>query len=267
MMTRARALTTSALLFSCAVAWTAAQAPQAAAKACSLTWIGQESAIEEFLKTAPVKGLEVVPIGVTKPRRAEFGPGALVARAAWKALTPSYKSGFHESYKAEVAGYALDRLLEMRMVPPAVERRLDRELGAMILWVENTKMFDIKSPPKAPEPKWSQQVSRMKMFDQLIGNIDRNAGNILYDEDWHVFLIDHSRAFIEKKDLKGMAVPTQYDRALWERMAALDMDKLKGALGEWLTPKELEALLARRDRMRAEVDKVVAQRGEARVFF
>ena len=46
----------------------------------------------------------------------------------------------------------------------------------------------------------------MKMFDLLIANIDRNQGNLIYDSDWHLFLIDHSRAFIDKKDLKKRAL-------------------------------------------------------------
>ena len=240
---------------------------QAAATTCSLNWVGSEAAIEQFLRTADIQKIEDVPIGVTKPRRAVFAPGGPVARAAWKALPPSYRTGFHESYKAEIAGYLLDRLLEMHMVPPVVERKIDRSDGAMVYWIENIKAWDIKKPPVGPDPKWSMQVSRMKMFDQLIANIDRNAGNMLYDEDWHLFLIDHSRAFIEKKDLKGLAAPNRIDKALWDRMDALTKENLQASLGAWLTPKEIDALLARRDRMREAINKSVATNGAANVFF
>jgi hypothetical protein len=234
---------------------------------CSLTWIGSETAIEEFLKSADIQRLEDVPIGVTKPRRAVFVAGGPVARAAWKALAPSYRTGFHESYKAEIAGYLLDRMLELHMVPPVVERKIDRSNGAMVYWIENIKPWDVKKPPVGPEPKWSQQVSRMKLFDQLIANIDRNAGNMLYDEDWHLFLIDHSRAFIERKDLKGMAAPNRIDKALWTRIEALTKESLQASLGMWLTPKEIDALLVRRDRMREAINKSVAANGAANVFF
>ena len=246
-----------------------ARAEQAAGAAtgCSLSWVGNEPAIEEFLRSADVQRLEDVPIGVTKPRRAVFSPGGPVARAAWKALPPSYRTGFHESYKAEIAAYLLDRMLELQMVPPVVERRIERSAGALIYWVENTKPWDIKKPPVGPEPKWSHQVSRMKMFDQLIANIDRNAGNMLYDDDWHLFLIDHSRAFIERKDLKGTAAPTRVDRALWTKMDALTPEQLRTGLGEWLIPKEVDALIARRDRMREAIAKAIATHGEANVFF
>ena len=241
---------------------------QAAATAtCSLTWVGSEAAIEQFLKTAEIQRLEDVPIGVTKPRRAVFAAGGPVARAAWKALPPSYRTGYHESYKAEIAGYLLDRMLDLHMVPPVVERKVDRSDGAMVYWIENIKAWDAKKPPAGPEPMWSRQISRMKLFDQLIANIDRNAGNMLYDEDWHLFLIDHSRAFLERKDLKGTAAPTRIDKALWSKMDALTREGLLASLGTWLTPKEIDALLARRDRMREAINKSVAASGAANVFF
>jgi hypothetical protein len=236
------------------------------AAACSLSWVGHEQAIEDFLRTADVQKMEDVPIGVTKPRRAVFAPGGPVARAAWKALAPSYRSGYRESYKAEIAGYQLDRMLDMHMVPPAVERKIGNA-GAMVYWIENIKPWDKEKPPVGPEPQWSQQVSRMKMFDQLIANIDRNAGNILYDSDWHIFLIDHSRAFIEKKDLKGLQAPNRIDKALWTKIDALTKESLQAGLGDWLSPKEIDALLARRDRMREAINKSVATSGAANVFF
>jgi hypothetical protein len=241
---------------------------QAAASAtCSLDWLGNEATIEQFLRTADILRLEDVPIGVTKPRRAVFSPGGPVTRAAWKALPTSYRSGFRESYKAEIAGYLLDRMLDLNMVPPVVERKIDRSDGAMVYWIENIKPWDNKKPPVGPEPQWSHQISRMKMFDQLVANIDRNAGNILYDDDWHLFLIDHSRAFIEKKDLKGLAAANRIDKALWTKMDALTKENLQASLGAWLTVKEIDALLARRDRMREDINKSVAAKGAANVFF
>jgi hypothetical protein len=204
---------------------------------------------------------------VTKPQRAVFEPGSLVRRAAWKPLAPSYRAGYRESYKSELAAYALDRFLEMHMVPPVVERRMDRSTGALVYWIENTHPWDVKKPPTGPGIEWARRVSRMRMFDQLIANIDRNAGNLLYDDDWHLFLIDHSRAFIERKELTGTAAPTRIERAFWNRLEALDVERLQSLLGEWLTASEINAMLARRDKMRIAIGKMVAERGETNVFF
>jgi hypothetical protein len=242
------------------------QAAGAATPACSITWVGQEAAIEEFMRTAPIARLEDVPIGVTKPRRAVFAPGGPAARAAWKALPPRMQNGYRESYKAEIAAYHLDRLLDLGMVPPVVERTIEGRVGALLLWIENAKGWDADKPPRGPEPAWSRKISRMKLFDQLIANIDRNQGNLIYDADWHLFLIDHSRAFTDRRSLDGVAAPTLVDKPLWDRIDALTAGQLQGAIGAWLSPREIEAMLIRRDRMRTAIERMVKQRGEAAVF-
>jgi hypothetical protein len=107
----------------------------------------------------------------------------------------------------------------------------------------------------------------MKMLDLLIANIDRNQGNLLYDADWHLFLIDHSRAFIGKKDLKNIAPLGRVDRVLWNKMEALTFEGLKAAIGDLVGDGELKALIIRRDLMAAEIKKLVDKRGEAFIFF
>lgn len=233
---------------------------------CSLIWAGNEDAIEKFLAQGKVLKMEAVPVGVTKPQRGTLEPGGPAARFAWKALTPGYSKGYMESYKAEIAAYRLNRMLDLHMVPPIVERNISGKNGAAVLWVENTRGWSVERPPQGPEPEWSLQLSRMKMFDLLIANIDRNQGNLIYDEDWHLFLIDHSRAFTDRKDLKGMAPLGRVDRTLWTRMTALTLEDLDQGLGDWVGAREKKALLHRRDKMAEQIRQMVAKRGES-VFY
>jgi hypothetical protein len=231
---------------------------------CSLTWPGFEQKMEEALVSGKVVKMEDVPIGVTKPQRATLENGS---RFAWKPLRPGYNKGYMESYKSEIAAYKLDRMLDLHMVPPIVERNMDGKTGAAVYWVENTRGWSVAEPPKGPEPLWSLQLTRMKMFDLLIANIDRNQGNLIYDADWHLFLIDHSRAFIAKKDLKGLAPLGRVDRKLWEKMQALTMGDLDRGLEKWVGTSEKKALLARRDLMAKNISELVKKRGEASVFY
>jgi len=245
-------------------AQTIAAAPKPVA--CSLVWRGQEDVIEKFLVEGKVIKLEAVPIGVTKPQCATLEPGGPAARFAWKQLAPGYSKGYMESYKAEIAAYKFDRMLDLHMVPPIVERSIAGKNGAAVLWIEDTKGWSVARPPQGPEPKWSIQLTRMKMFDQLIANIDRNQGNLIYDDDWHLFLIDHSRAFTDRKDLKGVAPLGRVDRQLWARMAALTLEELDKGLGDWVGSKEKKAILLRRDKMAAQIKQMVAKRGDS-VFY
>jgi hypothetical protein len=234
---------------------------------CSIRWTGHEAEIEQYMATAKVTKMEAVPIGVTKPQRAYLEPGGPAERFAFKALRPGYSKGFMESYKSEIAAYKLDRMLEMHMVPPIVERKVDGVTGAAILWVDNVTGWSVAKPPQGPEPMWSRQLTRMKMFDLLIANIDRNQGNLIYDADWHLILIDHSRAFIDKKDLKGIAALGRVDRQLWEKMQALTMEDLDRGLEKWVGEKEKKALLLRRDLMAKAIQQLVARSGEKFVFY
>jgi hypothetical protein len=232
---------------------------------CSLIWVDHENDIEQLLTDGKIDKMESVPIGVTKPQRATIQGSPM--RFAWKPLPPGYSKGFMESYKAEIAAYKLDRMLDLHMVPPIVERNLEGKNGAAVLWVENTRGWSVQKPPQGPEPAWSRQLTRMKMFDLLIANIDRNQGNLLYDSDWHLFLIDHSRAFIDKKDLKNLAPLGRVDKALWTKMQALTMEDLDKGLENWVGEKEKKAMLLRRDLMAKAIDELVKKRGENSVFY
>ena len=238
--------------------------PAAEPGKCSLIWPGFEDRIERDLVEGKITKMEDVPIGVTKPQRATMDDGW---RFAWKPLKPGYNKGFYESYKSEIAAYKLDRMLGMHMVPPIAERTIDGKQGAAVFWIENTRGWEVKAPPQGPEPNWSVQLSRMKMFDQLIANIDRNQGNLMYDADWHLFLIDHSRAFTEKKDLKGIAPLGRVDRVLWTKMQALTLADLDTGLGDLVGDKQKKALLERRDQMAKDIADLIKKRGEKFVFY
>jgi hypothetical protein len=243
----------------------AAAGTEAAVRAPLRSWIGQEAAIEEYMRTAEIDRIEEVPVGVTRPKRVYFKPGGPVESVAWKQIPPGIHRGFWDSYKADIAAYELDKLLGMGMVPPAVERRVNRELGAAILWLSPTRVWkDVEKDPKPSTLAWDRQVIRMKMFDNLICNNDRNMGNLLVDADWNLYLIDHSRAFITSKELPVKM--NRIDRVLWDRILALDEPALQKALGKWIGKREIRAILERRDRMKKEIAAMVASRGESAVL-
>ena len=100
---------------------------------------------------------------------------------------------------------------------------------------------------------WSRQLTRAKMFDDLIGNTDQNLGNWLVDPAWNLILIDHTRAFTSTKDLYHQL--TQIDPELWERMKA---STKRSSRPRWATGSTTSrfAILARRDKMQTVIDKL-----------
>jgi hypothetical protein len=242
-----------------AAALAAAQAPEATG---AKSWIGRAAEFEEFIRTAPIAKTQPLAIGVTKSQRAFFAPGGLVESVAWKILKPGMRNGFFESYKSEIAAYELDKILGLDMVPPKVERTFDGDVGVAIMWVSGIKSFkDSNGAPRVPpasQGTWNLQLTRAKMFHNLIGDIDPNLGNWLYDPAWNLILIDHSRALTTRKDLvhKMQSV----DQPLWERMMALTDESLTAGVGKWLGKGEINALLERRNKMKAEFDKLARTR-------
>ncbi len=210
-----------------------------------------------------------MPLGVTRSIRCYFAPGGLVESMAFKSIPPGLQTGFWESYKSEMAAYELDKLLGLQMVPPTVEKRVRNNLGAAVMWVSPVRSFKqtggVPTPPAEHADSWSRQLSRAKMFDNLINNKDPNLGNWLVDPAWNLILIDHTRAFVTGKNLVHRM--SRVDRGLWERMLGLELPSLKTALGRYIDGGQIKDIVARRDRMKAEIEEMVAEKGEANVFY
>jgi hypothetical protein len=243
-----------------------APAPPASAR----IWVGRAAEIEQFLRTTPIVKMEDLSVGVTHPRKATLPPGGPVTYLAWKAIPPGRYSGFWESYLSEIAAYELDKLLELNMVPPTVEREYKGDRGAAVMWASPTKSFKdlgAKGAPEAPPiyaAAWARQLVDAKMFDNLINNLDPNAGNWLVDPSWNLILIDHTRAFTG--GTKMIHEMTRIDPDLWARMRALDEPTLHAALGKWLIRGGEKTLIERRNKMQEIIDALVKARGADSVY-
>jgi hypothetical protein len=150
------------------------------------------------------------------------------------------------------------------MVPVTVERRVKGDLVSVQLWLDNTTLLK-KAQGRAPDvDKWNRQVYRQRVFDDLVGNIDRNEGNLLIDADWNLILIDHSRAFTATA---SMPFPlTRIDRPFFDALKALDRNALSKEIGPLLEAGALPALLKRRDLIVKTFEKLAAEQGEAKVI-
>jgi hypothetical protein len=243
------------------VATAATASPHAGEALSAKTWVGHGAEIERHLQSAEIVRMEAIGTGVTKPQRAHLAPATPFESLVWKPLAPGMRGGYQESYKSEIAAYELDKLLMLNMVPPAVERRISGDAGAAIMWLDGTKSVKETGGKVPTGPQFGRPLRVMQMFDNLIGNADRNAGNILIDGASNVILIDHSRAFIA-----GDKLPWKFERVdsdLWAKFKTLTSQQLKTTLGQWLDDEAIRGMIDRRDRMVREVDKLTAKKGAA----
>ena len=126
-------------------------------------------------------------------------------------------------------------------------------------------MLNPEMPPDGMD--WARQLQRMVLFDVLIGNDDRNAGNVLIDGDWKVWLIDHTRAFYARARTSGLSDVAYVDRAFFEGLQALDKDLLEGVMGDYVSSSAIRRILQRRDRLVVRINELVAERGDEVVFY
>jgi hypothetical protein len=239
-----------AVLLACLPVFWGQGPPAANGEKGAKIWVGRYQEIEEYLRTAECVSMTwFAPNGLARCTLRTGGP---FARMAWKPLLPGVHRGFRESYKTYIAAYELDKLLRMDMVPPSVERQLQGNAGAAELWVENVvDATDTALPEGENRAHWESQLVHMTMFDNLIGNRDRNRRNMLRDRAWNLILLDHSRAFGIDTELPNKL--SRIDEGYWARIESLTRSQLDAVLREWLDEDQIGAILNRRERMRAEI--------------
>ena len=107
----------------------------------------------------------------------------------------------------------------------------------------------------------------MQVFDALIHNDDRNGGNFLYDQDWNLWLIDHTRCFPRISELPKPLKIQHCERNLWNKLQSLEEESVKERLGPYLESAELKALFKRREKLIKYLEDQISQRGERQVLF
>ena len=251
---------------------------QTAATATTLTLDQQE----EFLAKAKIIKEGPAKKGITNTVRATLSDGTITHDASIQTIDerrprfdgpmgPVYN--FRDTYKFNIAASRLAGLLGLSsMVPLSIERRYKGNTASYTWWVddvlgdEGARLSKKITPPDSESYARQEQIKRV--FDQLIYNWDRNQGNTLFDKNWRLWMIDHTRAFKlfnQPKSPKNLA--PQCARGLLEGLRRLDQATLAAATRDLLSPGQVKGLLARRDFIVAHYDKRIRELGEDAVLY
>ena len=280
-MTKAGAIVVFVLALLCSPLPAYAQAVSAAAPAPELS-VAQ---IKDFLKNAKVIKTRSTTKGVTAPKRLTLSDGVTTHDAVFQAIDDrksvmqlggggrqaTTELNFVDSYKYNIGAYELARLLGLEyMMPVYIERRVDGQLGS-ISWFVTTLMDESDRLKKKIEPPnatdWNQQMYRMRVFSALTRDTDRNLTNVLITPQWKVMMIDFSRAFRLQPELLHQADLTKIDRALLAKLEMLTKDGVKQATNDFLSNREIDVMMQRRDLLVAHFKKLIADLGEAKVLY
>lgn len=181
------------------------------------------------------------------------------------------KSYLKDNAFFENAAFELSELLGMHRVPPVVERQLPTGRGSLQIWMEETapevvlKEQGRLEPPDVP--RWHRQKQIMILLDNLVANRDRNQGNVLVDESWDLWFIDHTRAFGTSSRLLYSDRLASCERGIWARLKNLDGGLVRERLEPYLTSKEIARVLTRLKKIVRHLDRLIKKRGEEVVLF
>lgn len=235
--------------------------------------------MEQYLRSAKIVARRPIPDGVTHPWRLTLDDGQRSHDAHQQTVDiyePTFPGplgteiNFRDCYNYNIAAYRLATLLGMNMIPVSVERKVGGEAGAVTWWVDNVLMREKERYLNNIEPpdqqRWNEQMYRVRLFNELIYNMDANLGNLLITNDWDIWIIDFTRAFRLHESLRKPENLTRVDRQLLERLRQLDRETLMRELRPHLRKSEIKGLLARRDRIVDLFDRKIAEKGEVAVL-
>jgi hypothetical protein len=108
---------------------------------------------------------------------------------------------------------------------------------------------------------------RIRVFDQLVYDTDDNLTNVLIGEDWKIWRIDFTRAFRIAHDIQTPKNLVRCDRQMFSKLKTLDGGELATKTKGFLTKSEVGAVMARRDKIVAYFQKLIAAKGEDAVLY
>ncbi len=237
---------------------------------------------EVFLQEAEIVSVEDIGIGITRAQRATLSDGTVTHDAQIQAIDVFRRGvtqldgaivvNFRDSYKFNIAGYRLARMLGLNVVPVSVERRVERRPSAVTWWVDDVQMMELNRFNDGIDPPdikaWNDQMSSSRIFTELIYNSDPNLRNFLITSDWELHLIDFTRAFRTFDSLRESEnITPRIDRRLYEGLLALDEERLEEAMDGLLDPRQIATILARRDLIIEILAAQIAEKGEAEVVY
>ena len=237
------------------------------------------SEMEEFMRLGKIVQKKDIPKGITLPTRATLEYNGRRHDAAVQTVDISKASyqtakgtelNFRDFWGYNVAGYELAKILELNMVPPYVARNVGGNQAALSWWIDDSMMEIDRKNRKMDPPdldSWNKQMYAVRVWHQLIFDTDPNLTNLLITKDWQIWIIDFTRAFRLRKDLRDPKDLVQCDRKLLAKLRTLDKDELNQKLSHWLKKSEIDALVARAAKIVNFFDKEVAAKGEGAVLY
>lgn len=227
----------------------------------------------DYLQRAEVVARKELSSGTTKPWKLTLERDGVRAHAIFRTVQARVGRDWHEvedHNRYEVAAFEVARLLGLGTVPPTTMRKIDGQRGSIQLWVENARSETERIAAgisHGDRTGVDLQKQRMRIFDALIYNFDRNTGNLLFDTTGRLWLVDHTRSFKAEGSLPPELDLDRCERVLWYALRDLDPKQLRKAVRSYLDPLQSAALLERLEALRTHLSERIGALGEDAVLY
>ena len=223
--------------------------------------------IRQFLKTADIVASEPIGAGTTGAWRLTLSDGRIAHDAAFQSVDlPLRRPGedgrpIVDSFHHSIAAYRLAELVGLaEMMPVTVERTWRGRPGALSWWIDDVA-FDEEARSEAREypsdlDAWGAQIDRMWLFAELVHDTDRHQGNLLYTQDWRLYMVDFTRAFGISRELMKPYRLLSVDKGLLSRLEQLTIPTVTAATAPHLSGEQVAAVLGRRDMLVAHFESL-----------
>jgi len=224
----------------------------------------KQKELENYLRTAKI---------VSKRRAGGRGEnfvislddGKILRRGFFKLLNQTRPALIPDSYKYGIAAYELDKLLDLNLVPPVVEREIEGRKGSLQIFIEGSlnEMVRRMRSIKPPEPvKFKKILEDLSVFENLTyspsycGERELDDILIMHREDWKIWRVDLSEAFAPSPELIPGCEITGCSKKLCQNLIKLEDKVIKAKLKHYLNDEEISMLLKRKKLIIEKIKKI-----------
>jgi hypothetical protein len=241
--------------------------------------VSQENAkqkeLESYLRTAKI---------VSKRRAGGRGENWIISLddgktaryGFFKLLNQTRPALITDSYKYGIAAYELDKLLDLNLVPPVVEREIEGRKGSLQIFIEGALNESVRRMKKIKPPeaeKFKNTMEDLSVFENLTyspsfcGERELDDILIMDKEDWKVWRVDFSEAFAPSPELIPACEITGCSKKLCQNLINLEDKVIKVKLKPYLNDEEMSMLLKRKKLVIEKIKKLAEEKGEESVLF
>jgi hypothetical protein len=230
----------------------------------------QQSEMEIYLTTANAVDIEKGGLGGrNEPWKIFLNDGKAKRKGIFKYIDRPERRLNPVSYKREIAAYELTKLFHMDIVPPVVEREILGYKGSLQVMVEDCVNERDQKAKKLEPPDvkaFENANEEINVFENLTYSARDPKDLLIHLDTWKVCRVDFMEAFDTLVEFLPETTISRCSRRLYQGLQ-LEPKIIETAMKPYLTPKEITALLERRNTIIEKIKELIKDKGEAAVLF